>query len=498
MSTSQKRDVRRRHISRILLLAACVALPSDAADFTVDDTTDAVDANSSDALCQTAAGHCSLRAAIQQANALPGTHTITVPIGTYRLSLAGAGEDAALTGDLDILAEVDLVGAGPDATVIDAASIDRAFDIQGSAPVVISGVTIRRGAATGSAGTNHLGGGILLASGATLDLDNCALTANSANAGGAIRAGNGSDLSIFNCRFRDNTILDLGFTNQEGSAILSKGSVDLERVEVSANNSSRQFSGAVEVSNGSALTLRNVTVSGNQGTGVRALNSDLDLVNTSILRNTFDGLRFSSSDGNDSLTVRNSLLANNDGSDCASFNPPTNMDFAGEHNLDSDGSCPLDDTPPTVDLPLTDPGLGPLALHGGHTKTHVPLDDSPVIDAGNNDRCEAEDQRGAPRPLDVLGGGTICDIGAVEVLPCDVPFDADEVLPFFETSGPSPDLIEACFTIINGTTFRVLAGGTVTWRTRNSMSMQNGFEVQPGATFTAEIDPDAGSAIDLP
>jgi CSLREA domain-containing protein len=95
MRKGQKLGSRRRHITRALLLAACVAIPGDAAVFTVDDTADAVDENSGDDLCQTATGHCSLRAAIQQANALVGTHTINVPAGTYRLSLAGVGENAA-------------------------------------------------------------------------------------------------------------------------------------------------------------------------------------------------------------------------------------------------------------------------------------------------------------------------------------------------------------------------------------------------------------------
>ena len=57
---------------------------------------------------------------MQEANATPGADTIVVPAGTYRLTLQGRGEDAGLTGDLDLLDTVAILGAGADVTVIDA------------------------------------------------------------------------------------------------------------------------------------------------------------------------------------------------------------------------------------------------------------------------------------------------------------------------------------------------------------------------------------------
>jgi hypothetical protein len=63
-----------------------------------------------------------------------------------------------------------------------------------------------------------------------------------------------------------------------------------------------------------------------------------------------------------------------------------------------------------------DPELGPLADHGGYTFARAPLEESPLIDAGD-DTCAAgprpsprSDQRGAPRPL-----GAACDLGSVEL-----------------------------------------------------------------------------------
>src|SRR5687767_3174871 len=59
-------------------------------------------------------GDCSLREAIQAANADAGVDdcaagsgadTIALPAGAYTLAIAGAGEDANATGDLDIVSD---------------------------------------------------------------------------------------------------------------------------------------------------------------------------------------------------------------------------------------------------------------------------------------------------------------------------------------------------------------------------------------------------------
>ncbi|MGH9260064.1 MAG: CSLREA domain-containing protein, partial [Acidimicrobiales bacterium] len=68
----------------------------------VNSTVDAADTNPGDGVCATGAGTCTLRAAIQEANAVDDPNNIEVPAGTYVLALFGAGEDAAASGDLDI------------------------------------------------------------------------------------------------------------------------------------------------------------------------------------------------------------------------------------------------------------------------------------------------------------------------------------------------------------------------------------------------------------
>ena len=58
--------------------------------FTVNTTSDTVDKNPGDGVCADINNQCSLRAAIMEANAFPGTDTIMVPNGTYTLTIARA------------------------------------------------------------------------------------------------------------------------------------------------------------------------------------------------------------------------------------------------------------------------------------------------------------------------------------------------------------------------------------------------------------------------
>lgn len=157
------------------LVAAPVVL---AATFIVTKTAD-----TNDGTCD---ADCSLREAIVAANASAGADTITLPAGTYNLTIPGANEDLAATGDLDITEQLTINGAGAGTTTIDISSIsDRVFDI--SATAVFSGVTV-----TGGKNVNN-GGGIRLTS-SHLTLENSQVVTNSAfvSGGGVYITGAGS------------------------------------------------------------------------------------------------------------------------------------------------------------------------------------------------------------------------------------------------------------------------------------------------------------------
>src|SRR5436189_1177281 len=139
--------------SRLLLALVSLALMGRAngamgANFTVDSTADAVDAMPGDGACATLGGRCTLRAAVQEANARPGADGVSLPAGTYVLAILGAGEDAAVTGDLDITDDLTITGAGAESTIVDGGHIDRVFHIvrRLEGPTVeISGIAVRNG-----------------------------------------------------------------------------------------------------------------------------------------------------------------------------------------------------------------------------------------------------------------------------------------------------------------------------------------------------------------
>lgn len=133
------------------LVTASAALgqsKAQASAFTVNTTLDALDVQPGDGYCATASGGniCTLRAAVQETNALPGADLIVLPAGVYTLTLAGALEDQARFGDLDVRDDLTLTGAGAGTTVIDGNGLDRVIDaVDFGTEVVISGVTIRNG-----------------------------------------------------------------------------------------------------------------------------------------------------------------------------------------------------------------------------------------------------------------------------------------------------------------------------------------------------------------
>jgi CSLREA domain-containing protein len=134
--------IRRDSLMKVLVVgivaAAVVASPfpspsvEAALVFLVDAPTDAEDANPGDGACLTLGGDCTLRAAVQEANATAGLDTVSLPAGTFTLSLGGVDEDASMTGDIDIVDDLTVVGAGPDSTVVAAGGIDRIFHILGA------------------------------------------------------------------------------------------------------------------------------------------------------------------------------------------------------------------------------------------------------------------------------------------------------------------------------------------------------------------------------
>lgn len=163
-------------------LALLLAAPSaaSAASFAVNSTLDAVDAATLDGVCATATGECTLRAAVQQANALPGADTITLPVGTFRLSIVGV-EDAGAAGDLDVTGALAITGAGTAATVIDGGGDtgprDGVIEAFAGGSLAVEGLTVRGGRLTDA-------GGAGIGTDADLTLTRVTVSGNVANSTG--------------------------------------------------------------------------------------------------------------------------------------------------------------------------------------------------------------------------------------------------------------------------------------------------------------------------
>jgi CSLREA domain-containing protein len=219
---------------RLVLGVAIMALaaPAYGVTFTVDDVGDAVDAVPGDGTCQTATGVCTLRAAIQEANALPGADRIECLdklAGTVVLSIPGAGEDMGATGDLDVRDDLmidgdcerqrdDIVSPLP----VDAAGLDRVLH-------VVSGtVTVRNLSLTGGVtGAGEHGGGILNEADLTLDSPFVFVRGNAAS-------GNGGGLYNAGVATVTNTVFDANSAaTGSGGDIFNDGELRLRQAPVS-------------------------------------------------------------------------------------------------------------------------------------------------------------------------------------------------------------------------------------------------------------------------
>lgn len=140
--------------------SACHA-SSCVAAIDVNSTADEADADPGDGACASAAGECTLRAAVQEANATPGVQVVRLDADVYVLGLAGAGEDAAATGDLDLRDDVVIRGRDAAHTWVDAQSLDRVFHVLPGVTATLARLMAQKGAVSGENGGGILNEGML-------------------------------------------------------------------------------------------------------------------------------------------------------------------------------------------------------------------------------------------------------------------------------------------------------------------------------------------------
>jgi len=459
---------------RLVAMAALAGLvtmgSASAATIVVDTTTDAIDG----------AGDCSLREAVLAANTDaavdgctagdPGLDTIQLGAGHYDLTLTGTPEDADLSGDLDVAADLAIVGLGNVVTSIGNTVGERTFHVQAGVALTLSQLAVSDGfeSTAGGAAVRVEDGGSLTVTdcrlidgqaaeggaidglNATITLTRTWISGNEASANGGGVAAIGGSLVLTDCAVVDD------HSGARGGGIYARDAViTLVRSEVADNDASLEGAG-LRVGGASTLTLRNVTIAGNQtpGSGGGALvtaGTDALFSNVTIAGNAadFDDLDGSGSgtgggvfkSGSGTLTFQNTIIAGNtdDGSapDCDGL-----LIVSGGHNLVQDTTeCGF--TPLASDQTGLDPLLEALANNGGYNETMALEPGSPARDAGDpatpgsgGTACESDDQRAVARPL-----GVACDAGAFEAAPVPTPTltasDTPSATPGGATASPT-------------------------------------------------------------
>ncbi|MBN2084130.1 MAG: CSLREA domain-containing protein [Anaerolineales bacterium] len=287
------------------LLASCGGSPVPCdADIVVTKTAD-----TNDGACTGA--DCSLREAVIRANTCPGTQTIRVPAGTYTLTRAGADEEAASTGDLDLTGNVTIWGTSP--AVIDGNAADRIFDVKAGVTASLSGLVIQNG-------HEYNGSGIRI-SNATLNLNESTIQNNISTwaadhevDGGGIYAAGSSILGVYMSEIRGNhAFVGGGIATEEEAG--SAPTLTLSHTIV-AENEAYGPGGGLWLGPGTQSTIINTEVeentAGNEGGGIHN-NGDLELTSSTVENNSSINAGGGILNGFVTLIARDVMLSHNEG-----------------------------------------------------------------------------------------------------------------------------------------------------------------------------------------
>jgi CSLREA domain-containing protein len=396
-----------------------------------------------------AGGDCTLREAINAANAANGTNSILFASG-----LSGTITLQPALGPLTVTDSVIIVGPGARLLSVSGNGAIRVFSFN-SGSNAISGLTIRDGSKTDAAGSGRTttGGGIFNAQNATLTISDCAFTNNRAqgadNATAASVGGNGNGgaisnsgtLTLSNCTLNSN--FAFGGRGGDGSSAIggnvhggsggaaqggaifndTTGTLTITNCTIVANDATGGAGGNGPIGgnggnatggvvNTGAMTVTSVTLSGNGGTGGAGGTGS----------NRFNGGSAGKASGglgstNNTSTIRSTISAGNTGSGAGldvdgSFSSG-GYNLIGTADHSSGFTATADQT--GTDAALLDAKLGSLQNNGGQTDTMALLTGSPAIDKGNS-FLNIRDQRGLAiyDELTIPNAADGRDIGAFE------------------------------------------------------------------------------------
>ncbi|MFN7930654.1 MAG: choice-of-anchor Q domain-containing protein [Blastocatellia bacterium] len=358
---------------RAVFANSCITINSNAAtltigcvsSLTVNNTGDGSDATPGNGVCETATGNgvCTLRAALQEANALTTCTPFTINFG-----VTGT---IPLSSNLPVIAHPNLTITGPGANqlTVDGASSYQPFIIGGgNYAVTLSGLKVANGRANGGAGLLNLSTG-------TVNVNNLSFEGNqvtNSTGGGGIRHDSSSGtLNVTGSTFRNNSAIPTGGGGTAGGGISNASTGTVNVTNCTFNGNRGTLGGGIHNQVGGTINVTNCTLVGNSAEGVNSGGGGIN-------------------NNSGTATVTNTIAVGN----TASSNPDLRGTFTTSNNLTGSQTTAL---------------LGTLGNYGGTTDTYPLLPGSPAINAGTSSGAPATDQRGVARPQQ-----TGVDIGAIE------------------------------------------------------------------------------------
>jgi hypothetical protein len=375
------------------------------ADYTVNSTLDANDAVA-DGVCDSNPPNrvCTLRAALDEANAATSSRTIVVPAGIYVLFMSDNGNPNSGALFVDNQDATLILGAGANQTRIGKFSVGDSFNARSTlalAHLAVSGNPL--------IGIGQASGSIVVAGSSAL-LEEVSVTgARSCNGGGVqMTGGNGAELRIERSTIAYNYAIGCGPYDSGGGVYVNGANVYIRNSTISHNRA--ESSGGGIFAHASTVYLSQNTIADNTANlGAANLGSG-------------GGIAFDPLSGG-SFVMAGTVLANNrrgtglntSADDCAAL-----LSSHDENLIGNTAGCTLTGSLSNT-LQNVDPQLSSLALQGGATPTQGLRMTSPAVNAVGDDHCIdvfgnaiATDQRAIERATTATDLTSLCDIGAVE------------------------------------------------------------------------------------
>lgn len=347
----------------VLVFFVCLTTKVFAANFTVNQNGDTSDAAAGDGICADAIGNCTLRAAVDEANALTSDDTVNFAASLANTTITlTSGNEISINQITGATGTLTIAGLGADKLTIDGGTGTNRIFFMNLVNVTIIGVTLQGGGSSGIA----LEGGAIEAMGnigsGTLVLSRVVVRNNIAQRGGGVSLIQGVNHRITNSVIYSNSSNICAGIYQDG------GTLFVANTTVSGNNATvGDAVGGGYCSFGSAAaTFRNSTIVNNtagvRSGGIFMAGTSLNLGNTIVAGNTAP-TEPEISNFTSTTSAGNNFIGDSVGDSTNTFSPITYQ---------------------ASDIRDQNPLLGSLQNNGGPSPTHALLTGSLAINAGDN------------------------------------------------------------------------------------------------------------------